>query len=114
MMELLLAKITEMKAEREKTDTTLKEIRTGQECMKEEMLANNEKFVVLQGTLVCWMDMHEEKMEAYPEKMKENSEDMEFEAEHWKSPRNMLKWKLAEHRISGIGTGIWLQGAAVS
>jgi hypothetical protein len=39
MMELLVAKIdanqAEMKVNREKRDTTLKEMRTSQECMKE-------------------------------------------------------------------------------
>jgi hypothetical protein len=73
MMARLLAEIRTNQAKADTSQNKMKEkIRTNQELLKEEMLAkmearvyaNNEKFEVFLGTLICWMDIHQEKMVA--------------------------------------------------
>jgi predicted glycoside hydrolase/deacetylase ChbG (UPF0249 family) len=55
----------DMKALQERTDANLREV-------KAEIRTNNEKFEVLQGDLVSWMDIHEARTEAMQQKPKAN------------------------------------------
>jgi hypothetical protein len=48
----------------------------------------------------------QETMEAHLEFKEPTSEGMEFEQSIGRSPRNMVRWKLPECRISSIGASI--------
>jgi hypothetical protein len=68
-----------MKAVQERMDATLRE-------RKAEIRATNEKFEVLQGTLVCWMDIHQARADSTQEnintKIDVNQEKMDASEEN--------------------------------
>jgi predicted HAD superfamily phosphohydrolase len=99
------AKIDTNQAE---NDTTLKEIRAGQELQKEEMLA---KLDAYHKRMMTKMDSWLEKIEACLGKMKATDleaypAEIESEAEHEEVPNEEAAVKTVRARRSGMGAGI--------
>jgi hypothetical protein len=82
MMELMLAKLDSFQEEiRTNREEMLAKMETNQQKMdakmgtslremKTEIRANNEKFEVIQGTLISWMVIHQARTESIQEEMK--------------------------------------------
>jgi hypothetical protein len=93
MMALLLAEIkTEIRTNQAKTDSTLRELRAGQEFLKEEMLA---KLGIHYGRMMARVNSQVEKMEATD--LEENPEEIEFGLSLRRSLRKRPQWNLLEH-----------------
>jgi hypothetical protein len=121
MMAYLLAEIRtnqeEMKENIRTNDANLKEMKeemtarleASLQNMKAKIKANNEKFEVLQGTLVSWMDIHQASTEAIPEeitaKMDAHQERMEASMDAQVEGRTV-----DPPRCSCMAQGTWSSG----
>jgi hypothetical protein len=70
-------------------------------AMQESKKANNEKFEVLQGTLISWMDIHQTRTEAMQEKSDTHLKEITASQEHMKEDTKVSKEKMKEEKETG-------------
>jgi hypothetical protein len=99
MEQILACALAKVNVMVERMDTNLREMKAEMRTDQEEMTArveakieaSNEKFEVLQDTLVSQMDIHQARTEAMKEKMDTHQESMEAKMDAWL--KEMKAWR---------------------